>query len=190
MIMKEKLEILVVEDMEENIEAAKEFFDQLGKFSVDYATNLEEAKELLKKKDYILGIFDLDLPLIPGGKVVEKAGLELGRIAARKKENMFYVYYSGGFYHGGPRTYVFLSEESVLRSKPDFDTYSKESSRGWEELYEKLVEIGKKAETPGSREELKRSLERYIKEVGKLPKIHPRSIIPYIMDVLELNEEA
>jgi hypothetical protein len=183
-----KLEILVVEDRAENRQAAKEFFDQLGKFSVDYATNLEEAKELLKKKDYILGIFDLDMPIKDGGNVVEKAGLELGGIA-REKENMFYVYYSGGFFHGTPRTRVYLSEEGVSKNQ-DFDTYSKESSRGWEELYEKLVGIGKEVETPESREVLKRSLERYIKEVGKLPKIYPKSMIPYTIDLLELNERG
>jgi hypothetical protein len=187
MIMKEKLEILVVEDMEENRQAAKEFFDQLGKFSVDYATNLEEAKELLKKKDYILGIFDLDMPVEDGGDIVEKAGLELGSIAREK--NMFHVYYSGGFFHGTPRTRVYLSEECVSKNQ-DFDTYSKESSRGWEELYEKLVAIGKEVETPGSREALKRSLERYIKEVGKLPEIYPKSMIPYTIDLLELNERG
>jgi len=177
-----KLEILVVEDREENRQAAKEFFDQLGKFSVDYATNLEEAKELLKKKDYFLGIFDLDMPVKDGGNIVEKAGLELGLIT-REKENMFYVYYSGGFFHGTPRTRVYLSEESVSTGQQNFDTYSKESSRGWEELYEKLVAIGKEVETPESREALKRSLERYIKFKKGFPKV-PKEMIPYIMDII------
>jgi len=182
-----KLEVLVVEDRAENRQSAKEFFDHLGKFSVDYATNLEEAKKKLMSKDYILGIFDLDMPVKEGENVLEKAGLELGGIAREK--NMFHVYYSGGYFHGTPRTRVYLSEEGVSKNQ-DFDTYSKESSRGWGELYEKLVAIGKEIETPESIEALKRSLERHIKDVGKLPEIYPKSMIPYTIDLLELNERG
>jgi len=190
----EKFKILVVDDKKENIMAAKQFFDSLGKFSVDYVTNLEDAKKKLESGNYVLGIFDLDLPVKEGGDVAERAGLELGKIA-REKENMFYVYYSGGFFHRTPRTKVFTSEKDVLENKADVlieDTYSKDSPQGWKELYEKLVNAGKP--TPEKREKMKESLKRYYRVTGlrppALPKIPDKGALPYIIDIIaEIADE-
>lgn len=178
--MTNKLEILVVEDREENRKAAQEFFDNLGKFSVDYATNLEEAKIMLSDKNYFLGIFDLDMPNKSGEEIIEKAGLGLGKIA--KEKDMFYVYFSGGFFHGTPRTKIYFTESEALDDKTDENTYSKESSRGWEELYEKLVGIGEKSTTSELKEELEESIDRYVKNINKIPKITPKELIPYVYD--------
>jgi len=186
--MKERIKILVVEDQLENLKAAKKFFNHIGKLSVDYVTNLEEAKKKLMNEDYFLGIFDLDIPVKEGERVAEKAGLELGTIA-REKKNMFYVYYSGGFFHGTPRTTVYLSEKAVLRGQPDFDTFSKESPRGWKELFNRLLQFSKEGQTRENRKRLKDSIIRYIKFTGKIPKVH-REVVPSLIDIiLKINNK-
>jgi CheY-like chemotaxis protein len=173
--------ILIVEDREENRKAARTFFDRLGKFSVDYASNLKEGKEKLQNNKYFLAIFDLDMPNEEGGQIVEKAGLELGKIA--KEKNIFYIYYSGGFFHGTPRTKVYSSEEDVLNNRQYElipDTYSKESPQGWEELWNKLVALGKPM--PDVEKELKESVKRYEKHTGKIPEV-PKIFSTYIFDI-------
>lgn len=174
--------ILVVDDKEENLNAAKEYFSSLGKFEVDYATNLEYAKRKLQEGNYFLGIFDLDMPVKEEGDVKEKAGLELEKIA--KEKGMFYVFYSGGFFHGTPRTRVYLDGTSSKEGARGqwTDTYSKDSARGWQELYRKLVEIGEESTNPELEKELESSIERYVKYVGKIPPIKPKGLIPYIFD--------
>lgn len=69
--------ILVVDDTEENIVAAKECLKELSDYlGVDYAKNTKEAKELLKKGEYDYVITDL--------KMEEKySGLEVVKEAIR-----------------------------------------------------------------------------------------------------------
>jgi CheY-like chemotaxis protein len=57
----EKLEILVVDDLEENRIAAKQYFDSIG-IKVDFAVDFESGKEKLEQKDYYFAIFDLEMP--------------------------------------------------------------------------------------------------------------------------------
>jgi len=159
--MAEKPKIIIVDDIEENLRAAKGFFDSL-KFPVDYGMNLEEGKDFLNKygQNYFLGIFDLDMPKEKDGEIIKRAGLELGELADEK--DIFYVYFSGGFFHGGPKTRVYLNKEQVLNEKPYEQVTSKSQTEGWKELYNKLIEFSKE---PSS--ELEDSLNRYKRFLGK-----------------------
>jgi len=157
-----KPRIIVVDDIGENIEAAKGFFNSL-KFPVDYGTNLKEGKNLLEMygQNYFLGIFDLDMPKENGGEIIKRAGLDLGKMADEK--DIYYVYFSGGFYHGGPRTMVYFNDEEVLNNRLSKAVTSKSLSEGWKELYNQLLEPMKYA--AGS--ELEDSVKRYERFTGK-----------------------
>ena len=157
----EKPRIIVIDDVVENIEAAKGFFDSL-RFPVDYGMSLNEGKEFLERNgnNYFLGIFDLDMPENEGGEIIERSGLELGDIADEK--DIFYVYFSGGFFHGGPMTRIYLTKKQVLNNKPYKSVKSKSLVEGWKELYDLLIEP---CEKPNP--DLEASLNRYKKFLGK-----------------------
>jgi response regulator RpfG family c-di-GMP phosphodiesterase len=69
-----KLEILIVEDREENRNAAKAAL--ADKVSIDFAINYEDGLKKMQTKVYAFGIFDLELPRKNGMKT-EKLGYSL-----------------------------------------------------------------------------------------------------------------
>ena len=78
----EPLEILVVDDLAENRNAAKEYFSTLGNVKVDFAESYIEGLAKLQENVYAAAIFDLELPKLEGGKP-EKLGFELAKEAAK-----------------------------------------------------------------------------------------------------------
>ena len=62
---KTKLEILIVEDNETNIAAAREYFSQRKDISVDFATNYLQALKLLEEKTYSAAMVDVHFPINP-----------------------------------------------------------------------------------------------------------------------------
>ena len=63
-----KLEILVVEDTPENMEAAKQYFDSVEEIHAEYATNRNEAFSMIDSKRYDGVITDRSIPRCEGDK--------------------------------------------------------------------------------------------------------------------------
>ena len=76
------LEILVVEDKEENIKAAQDYFKTRQDVHLDVATNYDKGLRKLREGMYAFGIFDLELPRAEGSEP-EKLGCELAHEATR-----------------------------------------------------------------------------------------------------------
>lgn len=137
-----KLEILVVEDDEENRKAAEEFFRTRSDVKVDFASTYEEAIEKLELNLYAGAILDLEFPRTQGAKL-EKLGLELGREldVVKGKYRVPHVFLTGAFHHGTKiLSQVFLDEFCVERNYWKI-IGGKNNPKGWENAYDKLVEI-------------------------------------------------
>ena len=76
--MKEKIDILIVEDREENRRAAQKYFDMRNDVHADFATNYDEGMRKLQGGLYGVGIFDLELPRSED-REPEKLGFELAK---------------------------------------------------------------------------------------------------------------
>lgn len=59
-------EILVVEDTTENLAVAKDFYNSQPDLNIDYATNRDEALNMLNSKKYDGVITDKSIPAFPG----------------------------------------------------------------------------------------------------------------------------
>jgi CheY-like chemotaxis protein len=58
----EKLEVIVVDDKPENIDAVKQYFETRPEINVTYATTYDEAVNLMEEHIYAVSLFDLELP--------------------------------------------------------------------------------------------------------------------------------
>jgi CheY-like chemotaxis protein len=128
------LEILVVDDLKENRETAKQYFESIG-LKVDLAIDYESGKEKMKQKDYFAAILDLQLP----NKVNNFGdyGFELEEIAkvysipavvltGRKEDN----------HHG-------LGSSILIDKKMQGSTSIKTDIKSWEKAYEALEKFYK-----------------------------------------------
>lgn len=75
-----KIQVLVVDDREENRNAAAEYFKTREDVEVDFAESYTQAMEMLNKKVYYYGLFDLELPKKEGDEP-EKLGFDLAEKA-------------------------------------------------------------------------------------------------------------
>ena len=85
---KKKLEILVVEDRPEKIEAAKKYFNSQKNIETDYAMDLKTAEGLFKKRHYDELITDMFFPEKLGSKET-KEGKKLFHSLIQKARNTF-----------------------------------------------------------------------------------------------------
>ncbi|MEM3405806.1 MAG: response regulator [Candidatus Pacearchaeota archaeon] len=167
--MAEKLKILIVEDREENIGAAKEYFENIG-FELDFAQTGNEALEKLGKEreNYLFLISDLSLPREKGGKE-EFIGFEIGKKA--EELGIPYVFATSfnvvnnhniipyenfeeeynKFYNGNPKhdcRIIGLNKKEVME---------------WKKVYENIEELG----ILKNAEEIREARRRYKKYTGK-----------------------
>ena len=91
-----KLEILVVDDREENREAAKKYFSTRKEVNVDFAETYNDGLKKLNEKVYAFGIFDIELPKNKAEKP-ERLGYGLGDEA--DKQSLDYVLITSGLDH-------------------------------------------------------------------------------------------
>ncbi len=75
----DQFRMLIVEDREENIKAALEYFNRVDQ-PVDIAETYSAGEELLRSKEYDFAIFDLELPKKEGDQP-GKLGFGLADIA-------------------------------------------------------------------------------------------------------------
>jgi len=77
------LRVLIVDDKEENLNAAKTYFDTVKNAIVDFASNYEEAMQKLNSENYDLAMFDLMLPRTKNSSHTERLGFKLAEEAER-----------------------------------------------------------------------------------------------------------
>lgn len=106
--MKDRINILVVEDRKKNLEAAKKYFDSRDDVCVKFVTNFEDGLAEIRNNIYTFGIFDLELPK-RDGDCPEKLGLELSNEASKYAINWAIV--TSGFFHHGNKDVSFVCYE-------------------------------------------------------------------------------
>jgi len=128
----ENLEILIVEDREENRNAAREAFAKIENVTLDFATNYEEAIEKMPQKPYAAAIIDLEFPRTEGA-TPEKLGDKL--IEETKKEYLPAVILTGGYFHGQKKqARIFFDAESVYQESGQ-STADKTDPCSWTDAY-------------------------------------------------------
>lgn len=92
-----KIQVLVVDDREENRNAAAEYFKTREDVNVDFAETYEQAIKMLNEKVYYYGLFDLELPR-KEREEPEKLGFDL----AEKADNFMtpWAIITAGMGHG------------------------------------------------------------------------------------------
>jgi response regulator RpfG family c-di-GMP phosphodiesterase len=178
-----KLEILIVEDREENRNAAKQALE--NQVDIDFATNYEDGLKKMQTKVYAFGIFDLELPR-KDGMQTEKLGFELETEA--KKYVLDYALITAGIDHHDCKAafvrYCFdyksgridgevmedkedphkVYEGHELRAKnfQELTEIPKTNPEAWETVYEKLLEVNPNVKN------LVESKKRYFDATGKM----------------------
>ena len=159
------LEILVVEDREENREAAREYFNTRDDVHVDFATSYDEGLRKLQEGLYGIGIFDLELPRTEGAEP-EKLGFELAREA--EKYGMPWAVITAGIdHHQCEAAFVSYSWEGIKDPNEKLTEITeipkKTNPRSWQIVYETLVKNTPNiAETVTARKRYKNLLEKHI----------------------------
>lgn len=130
----ENYDAIVVDDTEENLDAAREALGDYDDIDVDYASCCKEAEQMLEEGNYDLGIFDLHMPYTQGGEP-EKLGTELAQIAA-DQEVPWAILTSGIDHHNSEAAFVtYFWDPSASDEMTDTPKTDPES---WEETYEDL----------------------------------------------------
>jgi len=127
--MGKNLTILVVEDKEENLNAAREFF-KCKEINCFYATNFKQALRILNNNNINLAIIDECFPEDEGKFPSNVYGKNLELIL--EKKNILYCVVSGG-------GFVMLKCNGEMKC---LDT-SKEDIKVWETAYKTLVDYKK-----------------------------------------------
>jgi response regulator RpfG family c-di-GMP phosphodiesterase len=157
--MTDKLEILIIDDMEENRNAAKTALSD--KADIDFATNYEDGLRKMQTKVYAFGIFDLELPRKQGMEP-EKLGYNLADEA--NKQALDHALITAGIdHHQCKSAFVrycwdekiddWLKEhgkptdreyEIKLHGFNEMTEIPKNSPRAWQKVYEELIKCHNK----------------------------------------------
>jgi len=130
------LEILVVDDREENIMAAKKAFNKKN-LIMDYANDYEQGLTKLQTKPYALGIFDLELPRRQGEKP-EKLGFGLAEEA--KKYYVDWAIITAGIdHHNCKSAFVKFHYDSPKKEFEEITEGPKSDPATWYDVYTRLV---------------------------------------------------
>jgi hypothetical protein len=128
----QKLEILIVEDREENRNAARQAFSKMEGLSVDFASNYEDAIKQISLKPYGAAIIDLMFPR-KSGETEQKLGDKL--IVEAKRVCLPAVILTGGYFHGEkPLSRIFFDEEDLIYGSGRV-TEDKTNPGAWLEAY-------------------------------------------------------
>lgn len=162
----EKIEVLIVEDKQENKEAAQKYFKTRNDVKIDFASTFEEGLKKLRQKKHDFGIFDLELPKKEGDEP-EKLGFDLAK-EAEKLIIPWAVITAGIDHHQCYSAFVsyFWEEEKAPR---EITETPKNDPRAWQKVFEKLeAPLGK--DNP---------IYRVLKRAGKnvYTEIHPTRVL-------------
>jgi len=166
--MDKTLEVLVVDDKEENIKAAGEYFSRRDDVKVDFAMNYNEALRKLEENVYAIAIFDLELPRNHGEKT-EKLGFELAREATKYAIPWAVITSGIGHHNKGIIAFVSYSWEGIrdVNERLTEVGFPKTDPRSWQEVYETLIE-----DTPTIIETFE-AKKRYKNNVGRQFQLDP-----------------
>ncbi len=158
--MKKNLEMLIVDDREENRNAARAFFETQPDLQVEYASDYEQAMKMLNEKIYDCAILDVELPK-KQGEPVERLGTALGKEA--EDLAVPFVYLTAGTYqHGGTFSCALIYlDDFCLEHNSGTRTEEKTNPEAWKEAYEKLKSLY------GYPEMLRKSKERHLRATGR-----------------------
>jgi CheY-like chemotaxis protein len=170
-----KIQVLVVDDREENRNAAAEYFKTREDVNVDFAKTYEQAIKMLNEKVYYFGLFDLELPR-KEGDAPEKLGFYLAdeadktlipwailtaglghALTEEEKKSTHACFYIEDKKHRCPQEFIKIkagAEEIALTSK------RKEQSNTWKIIFEILEDAGKEGK------ELAETKERILSAMG------------------------
>jgi DNA-binding NtrC family response regulator len=163
--IKKLLEILVVDDREENLDAAKRFFDTQENVTADYASDFQEAMKKMNRRVYAYAILDVELPN-KKGEAIEKLGLSMGKEA--ESLGLPFVYLTAHSYeHHGTHacSKIFLDNFCLEHDKGKI-AKNKSDQLAWKEAYETLKQVCCNPEI------IVRSKERYLKTTEKMYRKH------------------
>lgn len=143
---KEPLEILVVDDKEENLKAAIEYFSTKSNISVISAKSYEEAMQKLQEKVYAVGLFDLELPVKEGAEP-EELGFKL--VDEAEKYKMPWAVITSGIDHHQCKSAFVCFPWMSEREAVEFDRISgcklteapKTSPESWKRIYEVIEDM-------------------------------------------------
>jgi len=154
------LNVLVVDDDPENLDAAKQYFHTRKDVRVNYSTNYHHAKQMLESKVYAFALFDYQLPYEAGMEPSEEYGLHLASRATLQALPWALITSGLGHHH---KTSAFV--RYAWTGTPEFheimDT-PKDSTDAWKEVYETLEK-----NTPNIHE-IVTAKKRYLKHVHKM----------------------
>ena len=124
----DKLEVLVVDDLEENIEAAKSFFSTVEDANVTYANTYKEGHSKLRHSRCDIGMFDLKLP--------DGRGTLLSREAS-KRQIPWAIITTGIDHHSHVSAFVcyFWNTDKFQ----EITETPKTSPKAWQEVYQTLL---------------------------------------------------
>ncbi len=137
-----KARMLIVEDREENRQAAQKFFDTKADIDIDFARTYHEAIEKMYGHVYAAAIIDLEIPREEGGEPDKEFGLDLSdRMDSLDRYRIPKVILTGGYKrHDQPVSKVFL-DRSGYEAGAGTDAGAKGSPESWKRAYEVLLEI-------------------------------------------------
>ena len=139
-MINETLEILVVEDIEENRKAAREFFQTQDNINVDFAVDYEEAIKKMDEKIYAAIILDNEMPKKLGDKP-KKFGTDFAKRAEALKLPLVII---TAFYHGEKETAANLFlDDFELQHQYNCRRFTKPKTnpRAWQDAYTLLNSI-------------------------------------------------
>ena len=158
--MTKTLDVLVVDDREENRQAAKQYFSTRPEVKLDFATTYAEGLQKIRGGAYNVCIFDLELPRTEGAEP-ERLGLELAREATRYSLLPWAVMTAGIFHHHQCEaafvTYSWDGIQDPNSQLRNIVKIPKTDPRAWQTVYERLT----------ASEMLIGAMDRYRRFVGK-----------------------
>ncbi len=128
-----QIKLLIVEDREENVNAAKQYFSSMPNVEVEFASDYEQGLEKLMKGFYAGAILDVELPK-KAGMEPEKLGYDLAQKAMECKTP--HVLLTGYFHHGDISKVLLEDDNCCLKSGP-----VKSNPAAWEIAYIELSKI-------------------------------------------------
>lgn len=157
--MTKSLDVLVVDDREENRQAARQYFSTRPGVKLDFAMTYEEGLQKIRGGQYNVGIFDLELPRTEGAEP-EKLGFELAREATKYSLLPWAVMTAGIDHHRCQAAFVSYCWDGIKDPNSrlkEITEIPKTDPRAWQTVYERLT----------ASEMLIGAMDRYHRFIGK-----------------------
>jgi hypothetical protein len=132
----DKIKLLIVEDREENREAARRNFQYDKDVSVTFGVDYEGGMQEIRKKIYDAAIFDVEIPR-SSGSTPEPLGYDLAREAL--EQGMAVAIITTGTDHGKNVTFSRHEPSVITGPSKEISQQSKSSSGSWDAVYRAML---------------------------------------------------